>query len=85
MSDLKAALDALKADLDAMPLPDRWVYRDLPRMTPEYFDKFIEVVGVDNIEWLTRAEYPDGAKRGQLFISPAGMNRLKAHTTKGQS
>lgn len=62
-----------------------WAYRDLPRMTPEYFDKFTEIVGADNIEWLTRAEYHDGSKRGQLFISPAGMDRLKVHTTKGQN
>lgn len=37
---------------DGEPFPgetlraDGWVYRDLPRMTPEWFDKFVNAAGV---------------------------------------
>jgi hypothetical protein len=58
-------------------LPD-WVYRDLPRMTPELFDEFVRIVGEENIKWLTIADYGD-SKRGQVLISPQGMNRLSEY------
>lgn len=73
--------------LDAMPLPtgehfsgetlvaDGWVYKDLPRLAPHLFDDFVKAVGEENIRWLTLANYGT-SKRGQLFISPAGMARL---------
>lgn len=51
-----------------------WVYRDLPRMSPELFDKFIEIVGDENIKWLTKADYGD-SKRGQLMVNPEGLRR----------
>jgi hypothetical protein len=81
-----------RADLDAMPLPDGepiigetiradgWVYKDLPRMSYEYFDKFVAIVGDDNIKWLTMADYGN-AKRGQLFISPEGIARIRNHVS----
>lgn len=58
---------------------DGWTYRDLPRMTQEAFDKFLGVLGEENARFLTFARYPDGAVRGQLLLSPAGMERLVAH------
>ena len=61
-------------------IEDGWVYRDLPRMSPQMFDLFIEIVGEENTAWLTVADYGD-SKRGQLLISPAGIERLKAHVT----
>lgn len=60
-------------------LADGWEYRDLPRMTPEYFDKFVALIGEENIRWLTLAECGDGCKRGQLFVSPTGLERARAY------
>lgn len=57
---------------------DGWVYRDLPRMTPEYFDQLIDLVGESNIVWLTKADYGD-SRRGQLLISPEGMRNIAAY------
>jgi hypothetical protein len=87
---------SLKDFLDAMPLPegepfagetlraDGWEYRDLPRMTPEYFDKLIEIIGEKNIRWLTFADYGD-TKRGQFFISPDGLKNVRAHVAARQT
>lgn len=67
---------------DGEPFPgetlraDGWEYRDLPRMSPEYFDKFMALVGPENIRWLTFADYGD-TKRGQCFISPTGLQHLR--------
>ncbi|GAA0768600.1 hypothetical protein [Brevundimonas olei] len=57
---------------------DGWVYRDLPRMAPEYFDQLIDLVGESNIVWLTKADYGD-TRRGQLLISPEGMRNIAAY------
>jgi hypothetical protein len=52
-----------------------WVYRDLPRMVPELFYKFIELAGDENLHWITFANY-GYALRGQVLISPDGMKNL---------
>ena len=57
---------------------DGWVYRDLPRMAPEYFEKLVALIGEDNIVWLSRADYGD-TQRGQMLVSPAGMENLRAY------
>lgn len=57
---------------------DGWIYRDLPRMSHEYFDKFVELVGEENIAWITLADY-GFTKRGQLLISPTGMANISAY------
>lgn len=57
---------------------DGWVYRDLPRMSPEYFDQLVSIIGSTNIVWLSTADYGD-MKRGQLLVSPEGMKNLIAH------
>ena len=62
-------------------LADGWRYVDLPRMRPNLFDQFIEIVGAKNISWLTLADYGD-TKRGQCLISPAGLARLTASPIK---
>jgi hypothetical protein len=49
--------------------PD-WLYHDLPRMSQEQIDEFINRVGEDNIFWLTFADYGNGQMRGQCLISP---------------
>jgi hypothetical protein len=59
-------------------IADGWVYRDLPRLSYEMFDKFVDIVGEENMVWLTEADYGD-SKRGQLLVSPAGMERVRNH------
>ena len=63
-----------------------WRYSDLPRVTKEYFDKYIEIIGAENIQWLTISEYEERDQsvtcRGQHLISPDGINRAKAWLKK---
>ena len=69
------------------PFPDEnlraqgWVYRDLPRISPEFFEILIKTIGEENIRWLSMADYGN-AKRGQCFISPKGIENLKAYSIK---
>lgn len=53
-----------------------WYYRDLSKMTFEYFDKLVTVIGEENIRWITLAEYSerDGSRtrRGQMIYSEQG-------------
>lgn len=76
---------------DSEPFPgetlraDGWVYRDLPRMTKDALEKLLGIIGKDEVRWLTRAEYGDGAVRGQLFISPRGMENMKEYTKRWKS
>lgn len=73
---------------DGEPFPgetlraDGWEYRDLPRMTPNAFKMLTDIFGDENLRWLTRAFYEDGSTRGQVFISPAGMERAKVHNAE---
>lgn len=61
---------------------DGWEYRDLPRMTPEDFDQFVTLVGKENIRWLAMANYPDGTRRGQLLVSPKGLEKVRLYSAK---
>lgn len=60
-----------------------WTYRDLPKLSVSAFDMFCAIVGEENLRWLTKAEYkyPNGkvAKRGQVMISPVGMENLRQY------
>lgn len=79
--------------LDAMPLPegepfpgetlraDGWEYRDLPRMTREACDALINVIGNENIRWLSFADYGSSV-RGQCFVSPSGMANMTASSNE---
>jgi hypothetical protein len=57
-----------------------WVYRDVPNMTEPFFNKFVNLVGEENLHWLTFAErtWPNGETtfRGQLLVSPEGLQRV---------
>lgn len=64
--------EANKALAEAAGVPG-WTYRDLPRMTHEVMKQFIELVGSENLKFLTYADYGNAAVRGQVFISPKGM------------
>lgn len=59
-------------------VPKGWVYRDLPPLEQEQVDTFLEVVGASEIKWLSLARSPRGV-RGQMFVSPDGIARLKAY------
>lgn len=85
MSKLQEFMDAMSLP-DGEPFPgetiraDGWVYRDLPKMTPDALAMLIGIVGEAEIRWLSKARYASGAVRGQIFISPQGMKNLCAHT-----
>lgn len=63
-----------EAFAEMMNLPG-WEYRDLPRMTPELMIKFQEIVGLENLRWITFADYGT-SQRGQVMISPDGIAKL---------
>jgi hypothetical protein len=74
--------DILGQDMGFTDHRSDWVYRDLPRMKEEFFDLFLNIVGNENISWLTQAEYQeDGyrSRRGQLLVSPEGIERARAY------
>ncbi len=64
------------------------VYRDIPRLNDEAYEMLVNLVGDENITWLaqTRGTDKEGTKytRGQCFISPAGIERMKAHVATQQ-
>lgn len=81
--ELNELNDALTDMLQHMPRPpgkEDWEYRDLPKIRSDFFAQFIELVGEENIVWITRARYEheDGTyERGQLWVSPAGLQRAR--------
>ena len=81
MEDLNAMLDAAYADLAEQMGKPGWKYRDLPRMTPETLNMLVMIIGEENIEWITHASYDDGSCRGQILISPLGMDALGAYNS----
>ncbi len=60
-----------------------WRYADMPNLDKEHFDKYVGILGEENIHWLTLAErrWPDGTItwRGQHLISPEGQARGAAY------
>jgi hypothetical protein len=67
--------DVLSKSLPISMGKPNWVYRDLPRMLPALMDEFKMVVGDENLQWVTWADY-GRTVRGQVLISPDGMKRL---------
>ena len=58
-----------------------WIYYDPEvKFSPEYWDRFLEIIGEGNYEILVLSQYngPDPWKRGQLMISPEGVANLQA-------
>jgi len=74
----EALTEALSEGLGASVGKPDWIYRDLPRMKPELLAEFKEIVGQDNLHWVTFADYGETV-RGQILISPAGMERMRAY------
>ncbi len=82
-NDFKQLNDMLTVHLETelpakLGKPD-WTYRDLPQMLSAFMTGFIELVGEENLHWITRASYPNGMERGQVLISPAGMERIEQY------
>ena len=63
---------------------DGYTYKDLPRVSIEIFQEFVELVGGENLVWLSYAKYIQGDAqkvRGQVLVSPEGMKKiLKRHS-----
>ena len=63
-------------------IADGWVYRDMPgRVSFEYWDKFLDLLGEGNYVILIRSEGRDW-KRGQFLISPDGMENLAVYSAR---
>lgn len=60
-------------------IDEGWSYYDLPRMTNACLDSFMEIAGGDNIVFLTFADYGQDTVRGQIYISPDGIRRMRKH------
>jgi len=86
MQELKKLSDELEASLVRECFPDKidWVYRDLPRMTRKVMADFVNLVGKENLHWLTFADYGDSA-RGQVIISPAGMRSVEQYNRENKN
>lgn len=64
-------------------IADGWQYRDTPPMLPAFWDGLLGAIGEGNYRLLTYAERtfkddPRLYKRGQMLISPAGIENIKA-------
>lgn len=69
---------------------DGWQYRDTPPMLPHFWDELLGVIGEGNYRLLTYVEYTYKGddrlyKRGQMFISPAGLTNLKDRAEKNKT
>lgn len=70
---------------EMMGLPG-WRYHDLPKLTCADFDRFVEIVGEDNLQWITLAEYGPykdrpALRRGQVMMSPEAVRRAEAYAS----
>ncbi|WP_435018430.1 hypothetical protein TA3x_000404 [Tundrisphaera sp. TA3] len=78
---------------DTEPFPgetliaDGWQYRDTPPMLEQLWDELLGIIGEGNYRLLTlmKRTFRDDDrlyKRGQMLISPAGIENLKARANK---
>jgi hypothetical protein len=63
-------------DVDGL-LDSGWVYRDIPWMASGRWDEFMDWIGAGNVEILAVSSRDGSIKRGQILISPAGIDNLK--------
>lgn len=76
----EAIQESITADPKMAKYKD-WVYKDLPRMVPNILQEFKDLVGEDNLYWITFADYGDTC-RGQILIAPDGMDRIAEHNRR---
>lgn len=53
-----------------------WTYRDQSWMKMADWDRFIDIAGTENVEFLASSSKGDMA-RGQFLISPVGIERVR--------
>lgn len=82
IKELAMMLDEAMQELPKKLGKPDWTYKDLPRMTRPVLEDFIELVGKDNIEWITFADYDDDSVRGQVLLSPEAMAAIELVATK---
>jgi 3-phenylpropionate/cinnamic acid dioxygenase small subunit len=57
-----------------------WYYHDVPMLEDGFFKRFLEIVGEENIHWITKTARENGGKlyhRGQAMISPQGKTNVR--------
>lgn len=80
---------------DTEPFPgetliaDDWQYRDTPPMLVQFWDELLGIIGEGNYRLLTLMErtVKDNDrlyKRGQMLISPAGIQNLEIRANKAK-
>ena len=70
--------------LKELGLPADWQYRDLPKMTQEFYDQLLAKLGEGEYHLVVTNTYPHSEHghtiRSQMFVSPQGFKNLaKAH------
>jgi hypothetical protein len=65
--------------------PEGWKYKDFRKMPEANWDGLLAILGEGNYRLITTASYTVGGrtyKRGQMFISEAGLKNAKAYVNK---
>ena len=83
MTDLSELLDLPRFEPPPPEDYEGWKFRTVPWVRHDYWNEFCrDIIGVENILMLTRSDRTDwdGGPfvRGTMFISPGGMERLRA-------
>lgn len=61
-----------------------WAYCEISWCTEATWQELLGIIGVENFKLLAMTiRRRDGGRRGQLFVSPAGMTNLRAHRRAG--
>jgi hypothetical protein len=63
-------------------IPEGWVYRPIPFMRNDFFDKMINIIGDDNMRFMasmTKRIDGDMCTRASIFVSPQGMERIATY------
>ncbi len=60
-----------------------WIYKDISWMTKEYMIKFVDIIGKENLHWISGASRnsEDGTvfMRGSVLVSPQGIENAKEY------
>ena len=60
-------------------IPRDWVYKDMPKMSEEFYWRLLKAIGEGECKLLSQAKYPiDGGflMRSQMMVSPQGIKNL---------
>lgn len=74
---------------ERMNVPSDWEYRPIPWMRNDFFDKLMDIIGDDNMRFLssiTRRIDGDMCTRASIFVSPQGIDNIRKYNeTSSQS